>query len=471
MIKFNRLSSYLSKISYNNAQFVSTNSYKLNIYPKTNRISFATTTSVLMSDIKLEHCNIGTIGHIDHGKTTLTAAITRVLQEDGTATFMKYDEIDRAPEEKARGITINACHVNYMTQKRHYAHTDCPGHIDYIKNMITGTSQMDGVILVIAATDGSMPQTREHILLAKQIGVKTIVVYINKADAVDDELLELVELEARELLEEHGYDGEKTAVISGSALCALNNTNSDIGEKSIKKLLVALDENVVVPVRDKSGPFYIPIESSVSVPGRGTVVIGTLLQGTMNVGKPVAVIGYGNDIKTTLIDIQMFHKSVSTATAGENVGALIRGVKRELIQRGMYLCEPGSLKQFDQFKAKIYVRSKAEGGRSKPITNQYIAQMFIDTWDLACCILLNEDQPMVMPGETADITILLRKPMVIKPGTRFMVREHKALCITGVVTETLPDTELKLAGFNFSHPKPMKIESNAAVLRKRRSKK
>ena len=426
--------------------------------------------SFSLSDNKSTHCNIGTIGHIDHGKTTLTAAITRVLGYDGKATFMKYDQIDGAPEEKERGITINACHVNYSTEKRHYAHTDCPGHIDYIKNMITGTSQMDGVILVIAATDGSMPQTREHILLAKQIGVKSVVVYINKADVVDAELLELVELEARELLDEFGYDGENASVVCGSALCALNDTNKHIGEDSIRQLMDAIDKNVVIPQRDPDASFYMPIEKAVSVPGRGTVLIGTVQQGTIKTGNNVNLLGYGTNLKTTVTDLQVFHKSVPTAVAGENVGALVRGVKKDVVLRGMYMCEPQFLNQSDQFKAKIYVRSKAEGGRHKPITNQYVAQMFLDTWDLAACILLDKTQPMIMPGDASDVIILLRKPMVIREGSKFMIRENQHLCITGVITETLPLTELKLSGFNFTHAKSTKIQSNSSALRNKRAK-
>ena len=423
-----------------------------------------------MCDKMVEHCNIGTIGHIDHGKTTLTAAITRVLENDGKTKFLKYDQIDRAPEEKARGITINICHVNYSTDKRHYAHTDCPGHIDYIKNMITGTSQMDGVILVIAATDGCMPQTREHILLAKQIGVKSVVVYVNKADLVDNELLELVELEARELLDEFGYSGDTAAVVCGSAKCALDGIEKEIGEDSIRKLLNAIDEYVVIPERNVSAPFYLPIENSVTVPGRGTVVIGTLQQGSIKTRQSVNILGYGNYFKSTVTDIEVFHKSVSTAVAGENVGALLRGVKRNVVERGMYLCEPNSLKQCDQFRAKIYVRGKAEGGRTKPVTDKFIAQLFMDTWDMAACILLEDDQLMIMAGDTSDVTVLLRKPMVIHQGSKFMLRENKFLSITGIVIETLPPTQIKLSGFNHQVPKPMKIESNASVLRNRHAK-
>ena len=311
---------------------------------------------------------------MDHGKTTLTAAITKVLSDvskEGNK-FVKYEDIDRAPEEKARGITINSTHVQYETKSRHYAHTDCPGHIDYVKNMITGTSQMDGAILVIAATDGTMPQTREHLLLAKQIGVEQIVVYINKADIVDNEMLELVEIEARELLEEYGFDSQNTAIVAGSALMALNGDKPDIGKESILKLMEAIDSTIPTPKRDLSGPFYMPVESSVSVPGRGTVAVGTVAQGVLEKGQEVELLGHGNSIKTAASDIHIFRKSVPQCAAGDNIGVLLRGVKSELVQRGMFLSEPGYMKQFDTFEAQVYVLTKAEGGRSKPVMDQYI---------------------------------------------------------------------------------------------------
>ena len=320
------------------------------------------------------HCNVGTIGHVDHGKTTLTAAITKVLSELGKEgnRYVKYDDIDKAPEEKARGITINSTHVQYETENRHYAHTDCPGHIDYVKNMITGTSQMDGAILVIAATDGTMPQTREHLLLAKQIGVEKIVVYINKADVVDNEMLELVEIEARELLEEYGFDGLNSAVVAGSALMALKGEKSDIGRESILKLMNAVDTTIPTPQRDLSGPFYMPVESSLTVPGRGTVAVGTVAQGVLKKNQEVELLGFGNTIKTSVSDIHIFRKSVQQCTAGDNIGALLRGVKSDVVQRGMFLSQLQSLKQFNVFEAQVYVLTKAEGGRSKPIMDQYI---------------------------------------------------------------------------------------------------
>lgn len=334
----------------------------------------STAASAATKEKQKPHCNVGTIGHVDHGKTTLTAAITKVLSDVGKEgnQFVKYEDIDRAPEEKARGITINSTHVQYETENRHYAHTDCPGHIDYVKNMITGTSQMDGAILVIAATDGTMPQTREHLLLAKQIGVEQIVVYINKADIVDEEMLELVEIEARELLEEYGFDNQNIAIVAGSALMALKGEKPDIGKDSILKLMEAVDSTIPTPKRDLSGPFYMPVESNVSVSGRGTVAIGTVARGVLKKGQELELLGHGNSIKTAASDIHVFHKSVPQCTAGDNVGVLLRGVKLELVQRGMFLSEPGSLKQFDTFEAQIYVLTKAEGGRSKPVMDQYI---------------------------------------------------------------------------------------------------
>ena len=344
--------------------------YHQNLGCRLSTIASATT----IGNEQKPHCNVGTIGHVDHGKTTLTAAITKVLSDvskEGNK-FVKYEDIDRAPEEKARGITINSTHVQYETKSRHYAHTDCPGHIDYVKNMITGTSQMDGAILVIAATDGTMPQTREHLLLAKQIGVEQIVVYINKADIVDNEMLELVEIEARELLEEYGFDSQNTAIVAGSALMALNGDKPDIGKESILKLMEAIDSTIPTPKRDLSGPFYMPVESSVSVPGRGTVAVGTVAQGVLEKGQEVELLGHGNSIKTAASDIHIFRKSVPQCAAGDNIGVLLRGVKSELVQRGMFLSEPGYMKQFDTFEAQVYVLTKAEGGRSKPVMDQYI---------------------------------------------------------------------------------------------------
>lgn len=416
------------------------------------------------------HCNIGTIGHVDHGKTTLTAAITKVQAENGNAKYVSYDTIDRAPEEKKRGITINSTHVEYSTESRHYAHTDCPGHIDYVKNMITGASQMDGTILVVAATDGTMPQTREHLLLAKQIGIEKVVVYINKADAVDIELMELVELEIRELLTEYGFDGQNTPVIYGSALRALDGTDDEIGKNSISKLLNAVDDYIDIPERNTSGPFCLPVEGSVSIPGRGSVVIGTVLQGAANKGSDCELIGFGNQIKTAASDIQVFRKSVPSCKAGDNVGILLRGVKSEFIQRGMFLVQTGSVKQHDTFEATIYVLTKSEGGRSKPITDQYIQNMFSKTWNIACCVKVFEEKPMLMPGDSTTVQIILRKPMVLQLGQRFTVRENYITALTGIITKHLPPTDLKIVGFNYERPRTHRIEGNSWLVMKNRAK-
>ena len=412
------------------------------------------------------HCNIGTIGHIDHGKTTLTAAITKVMAEEGLSTYVKYDQIDKAPEEQARGITINACHVEYSSKTRHYAHTDCPGHIDYIKNMITGTSQMDCAILVVAATDGTMPQTREHLLLAKQIGVEKVVVFVNKADLVDDEMLELVELEVCDLLNELGFDGDNTPVICGSALCALEDTDPKLGSESIRKLVATIDDYVPAPKRETDGPALLPVETAFTVKGRGTVSVGTLQRGTLTKGEPVDLIGFGNHVKTAVGDLQVFHKSVLTAQAGDNVGVLLRGIRKELVLRGMFIAKPGSVSQYDAFEALIYIRTKSEGGRTKPITTNSINMMYVDTWSIACCLLL--DQAMVMPGDTTTATILLRKPMVLREGQPFFVRENQLTCITGMVTKLLPPTQLKVNGFNHRNLTAPKIEGNCSTVMRRR---
>ncbi|XP_064620655.1 elongation factor Tu, mitochondrial-like [Lineus longissimus] len=421
---------------------------------------------------KKPHCNIGTIGHVDHGKTTLTAAITKVLAEQGdNNAFVRYDEIDRAPEEKKRGITINAAHVGYETKKRHYAHTDCPGHIDYIKNMITGTSQMDGAILVIAATDGQMPQTREHLLLTKQIGVEKVVVYVNKADVVDEDTLELVEIETRELLEEFGFDGVDCPIICGSALNALQDKNPTLGKESILTLLDSIDKYIPTPVRDEDGPFLVPVDSVFTVPGRGTVAIGTVKRGTVNKGEVVTLLGHGNEIKTSISDLQVFKKSVPTCKAGDNVGVLLRGVRPEAIERGMFVGIPGSFQQCNSFEAQIYVITKQEGGRSKPITDNYIQMMYCNLWNVAACLKLPKANSMVMPGDAASVQFLLRKPMVFDVGQRFTVRENQHTTLTGVVTKILGHNKEIIKGFNFEHAKSMKIETNSRVVQARRNKK
>ncbi|XP_018320206.1 uncharacterized protein LOC108733527 [Agrilus planipennis] len=388
------------------------------------------------------HINVGTIGHVDHGKTTLTAAITKVLAKDGLSIYTSYDQIDRAPEEKARGITINAAHIGYSTKKRHYAHTDCPGHADYIKNMISGASQMDGTILVVAATDGQMPQTREHLLLAKQVGIKKVIVFINKADAVDKEVLELVELEIRELLTEFGFDGDNTPVIYGSALNALQDKNTELGEKSIRKLLEIMDEYIPEPQRDLTSPFMLPIDNAFLLPGRGTVVVGTVTRGVLKKNDSAELLGFDMQIKTTINDIQVFKKSVLQAVAGENVGILLRGVKLKLVERGMLLCALGSEKLSNRFIASVYFLTKSEGGRSKPILGKYIQQFFSKTWNVPCRLDLDEEMPMLLPGDHGKVYITLMWKMVMTPGQSFTIRENNVTVATGIVTETLPSVEV-----------------------------
>ncbi|CAN7987930.1 unnamed protein product [Ixodes pacificus] len=382
------------------------------------------------------HCNIGTIGHVDHGKTTLTAAITKVLAEEKLAAVKKYEEIDNAPEEQARGITINVAHVEYSTANRHYGHTDCPGHADYIKNMITGTSQMDGAILVVAATDGAMPQTREHLLLAKQIGIEHIVVYLNKADAADKEMLELVEIELRELLTEHGYKGDEVPIVTGSALCALEGREPDLGKDSILKLLDTVDSHIPTPERDLDKPFLMPIESVYSIPGRGTVVTGRLDRGIVKKGMECEIVGYNKFFKTTVTGIEMFHKILEEAQAGDQLGALIRGIKRDEVRRGMVLCKPGTIKQHDQFEAQVYVLKKEEGGRERPVLKRYQPMVYSTTWDCPAKITI-EGRDMVMPGEDCKLIARLFKPMALEQGQRFTLRDGSRTSGTGVITKVL----------------------------------
>ncbi|KAG5889050.1 hypothetical protein JTB14_000960 [Gonioctena quinquepunctata] len=389
-----------------------------------------------------KHINVGTIGHVDHGKTTLTAAITKILQKKGLANYVSYDEIDRAPEEKARGITINAAHIGYSTGKRSYAHTDCPGHADFIKNMISGVSQMDGAILVVAATDGQMPQTREHLLLAKQVGVTKIIVFVNKADLVDQEVLDLVELEIRELLEDFGFDGTNAPVIFGSALDALNGKDSAFGESSISTLLDTLDTYLPEPERDLKSPFLLPIDNAFLVPGRGTVVVGTISKGILKKNSECELLGFDRQLKTTVSDIQVFKKSVPEAKAGENVGALLRGIRLKDVNRGMLLCALGREKLSNRFGASIYFLSRAEGGRSKPITSKYCQQLFSRTWNVACRIDLGENVDMILPGEHGSVNLTLLSKMVMVPGQQFTIRENNITVATGIVTETLPNVNI-----------------------------
>ncbi|CRL06158.1 CLUMA_CG018892, isoform A [Clunio marinus] len=393
---------------------------------------------------KENHCNVGTIGHVDHGKTTLTAAITKILAKDGLADFISYDAIDRAPEEKARGITINAAHIGYATKARTYAHTDCPGHADYIKNMISGASQMDGAILVVAATDGTMPQTREHLLLAKQVGIEKVVVYINKADQVDQEMLELVELEIRELLCDFGFDGANCPVIHGSALQALQGVDSEIAEPSIRKLLDALDSYVPIPVRDLTSPFLLPIDNSFTAPGRGTVVVGTLKRGILNRNDEGELLGFGQDQKTTISEIQVFKKNVLKAYAGDNVGVLLRGVKISSVQRGMLLCAYGTETMSNHFDASMYALSRSEGGRIKPISSKYIQQLFSRTWSIPVRLDFPNNS-MLMPGDHANsVRLTLFSKMVMSKGQSFTIRENGCTVATGVVTNQHPPVNLPL---------------------------
>ena len=378
------------------------------------------------------HVNIGTIGHVDHGKTTLTAAITNVLAGQGTATAKKFDEIDASPEEKARGITISTAHVEYETEARHYAHVDCPGHADYVKNMITGAAQMDGAILVIAATDGPMPQTREHILLARQIGVPQLVVFMNKCDMVDDpELLELVEMEARELLSKYEFDGDKIPVIHGSALKALEGDPK--WTESINKLMEAVDNSIPLPERPVDKPFLMPIEDVFTITGRGTVVTGRIERGKVNVGDEVEIIGLGETRKTTVTGIEMFRKLLDEGLAGDNIGALLRGIDKESVERGQVLAKPGSIKAHNKFKANVYVLSKDEGGRHTPFFSNYRPQFYVRTTDVTGTIKLPDGVEMVMPGDNIVMDVELITPVAIEQGMRFAIREGGRTVGAGVV--------------------------------------
>lgn len=383
------------------------------------------------------HCNVGTIGHVDHGKTTLTAAITRVLADQKLAKARGYEEIDNAPEEKARGITINVAHIEYQTEQRHYGHTDCPGHADYIKNMITGAAQMDGAIMVVAATDGVMPQTREHLLLAKQIGVQHIVVFINKVDSADQEMVELVEMEIRELLTEMGFDGDNIPIVAGSALRALEDKDPEIGKEAIIKLLQAVDQHIPTPVRELDKPFLLPVEHTYSIPGRGTVVTGRLERGVLKKGADCEFVGFNKVLKSTVTGVEMFHKILEEAQAGDQLGALVRGVKREDIKRGMVMAKPGTVKSYDHLESQVYILSKEEGGRQKPFTSFIQLQMFCRTWDCAVQVVV-PDKDLVMPGEDSRLEIKMMKPMVLEQGQRFTLRDGSATLGTGVVTKLLP---------------------------------
>jgi elongation factor Tu len=395
-----------------------------------------------MSKAKFErtkpHCNVGTIGHVDHGKTTLTAAITKVLAESGGAQFMAYDQIDKAPEERERGITIATAHVEYETANRHYAHVDCPGHADYVKNMITGAAQMDGGILVVSAADGPMPQTREHILLARQVGVPALVVYMNKVDMVDDpELLDLVELEVRELLSKYNYPGDDIPIVKGSALAALEGKDEKLGKASILELMKAVDTYIPQPDRPKDRPFLMPIEDVFSISGRGTVVTGRVERGIVKVGDEIAIVGLKDTVKTVVTGVEMFRKLLDQGEAGDNIGVLLRGVGREDVERGQVLAAPGSITPHTNFKAETYVLTKEEGGRHTPFFSNYRPQFYFRTTDVTGTIKLPEGVEMVMPGDNIAMEVELIAPIAMDEGLRFAIREGGRTVGAGVVASII----------------------------------
>lgn len=388
------------------------------------------------------HLNIGTIGHVDHGKTTLTAAITKVLAERGGAQFLDYASIDKAPEERARGITITSAHVEYETENRHYAHVDCPGHADYIKNMIAGASRMDGAIIVVAASDGQMPQTREHLLLARQVGIQNVVVFVNKVDTIDDpEMLELVEMEMRDLLNTYGFDGDNTPVVMGSALCALENREPEIGVKRIEQLLDAIDEHIPTPQRDLEQNFLMPIEVCFSIPGRGTVVSGRVERGKLKKGEEVEIVGFNKEpIKTVVTGIEMFKKELDQAQAGDNAGILLRGIKREDVRRGMVLAKPTTVKAHTKFLSSLYVLTKDEGGRHNPFRANYKPQMFISAADVTVYLTWPEgedESKLCFPGDNTEMVGTLQFPTPIEVGQRFNLREGGMTVATGLITRIL----------------------------------
>jgi elongation factor Tu len=395
-----------------------------------------------MSKAKFErtkpHCNVGTIGHVDHGKTSLTAAITKVLAETGGATYTAYDQIDKAPEEKARGITISTAHVEYETKARHYAHVDCPGHADYVKNMITGAAQMDGAILVVSAADGPMPQTREHILLARQVGVPALVVFMNKVDMVDDpELLDLVELEVRELLSSYNFPGDAIPVVRGSALCALEGREPGMGHDAVLKLMEAVDSYIPQPERPKDRPFLMPIEDVFSISGRGTVVTGRIERGVVKVGDEVEIVGLRATTKTIVTGVEMFRKLLDAGEAGDNIGALLRGTKREEVERGQVLAKPGSITPHTKFKAEAYILTKEEGGRHTPFFTNYRPQFYFRTTDVTGVVQLPQGTEMVMPGDNVTMEIQLIAPIAMDEGLRFAIREGGRTVGAGVVASII----------------------------------
>lgn len=387
---------------------------------------------------KKPHCNIGTIGHVDHGKTTLTAAITKVLAESGGAQFLAYDQIDKAPEERERGITISTAHVEYETKNRHYAHVDCPGHADYVKNMITGAAQMDGAILVVSAADGPMPQTREHILLARQVGVPALVVFMNKADMVDDkELMDLVELEVRELLSKYEFPGDKIPIVKGSALKALEGDKGELGHGAIMKLMEAVDTYIPQPVRQKDKPFLMPVEDVFSISGRGTVVTGRVERGVIKINEEVEIVGIKPTVKTVVTGVEMFRKLLDSGEAGDNIGALLRGTKKEEVERGQVLAAPGSIKPHKKFKAEAYILTKEEGGRHTPFFNGYRPQFYFRTTDVTGVVTLKEGTEMVMPGDRVSVDVELITPVAMEKELRFAIREGGKTVGAGVVAEIL----------------------------------
>ena len=384
------------------------------------------------------HCNIGTIGHVDHGKTSLTAAITKILAKTGGATFTAYDQIDKAPEERERGITISTAHVEYETANRHYAHVDCPGHADYVKNMITGAAQMDGAILVVSAADGPMPQTREHILLARQVGVPALVVFMNKVDMVDDpELLDLVELEVRELLKSYQFPGDDIPVVRGSALMALEDKNPEQGEQAVLKLMEEVDKYIPQPTRDKDKPFLMPIEDVFSISGRGTVVTGRVERGIVKVGEEIEIVGLKATAKTVVTGVEMFRKLLDQGEAGDNIGALLRGVGREDVERGQVLAKPGSITPHTNFEAEAYILNKEEGGRHTPFFTNYRPQFYFRTTDVTGVVTLPEGTEMVMPGDNARLIVELIQPIAMDEGLRFAIREGGRTVGAGVVTKVV----------------------------------
>jgi len=399
---------------------------------------------------------VGTLGHVDHGKTTLSSALTKVAHASSprTTAFVPFEEIDRGLEERARGVTIKASHLEYTHAGRHYAHTDCPGHRDYVKNMISGASGMDGAILVVAATDGQMPQTREHLLLAKQIGVKKIIVFINKADLVDTDVLDLVELEMRELLTDFGYEGDATPFICGSALGALRDDPK--WTQSVQRLLDAMNEYIPLPERDVASPFLVPIDSCFTVQGRGTVVVGTIKRGVIKKGCEAELMGFDQSISTTVSDVQVFKKSVASAVAGDNIGALLRGVRMQSVRPGMILSQSGSLKMSNRYDAQVYFLTKGEGGRSRPLTSGYIQQLFSTTWNITARLDLLGGGEVALPGDHTPVRLTLLKGMVMSPGQSFTLRENHTTVATGLITEPLPPLDLTFTKLANVPPPPPK---------------